>query len=584
MRFYFLITTILASSLVINCTRKEDEAGVQSALYITAPSGGTIYSASSVGTLTTGGGWGLNDPTTNAQLNCFGVLVGGPDLNQMGCYNSAGAEVARVGTFAGLVATGGTLQVTVPKGPARQIILIGMSATAAADCKNLGTLTSAMKANLSAPHIIGSATKDLVGDQEVVTINASITGATKFLGCNGLLGGYTPGAVSAGEIVGTLDTSFNGLGYKQENIVSGDYDKGFAIGVQSTGNILTAGGGGITNYDSILARFTATGTLDTSFNSTGLVVDDIYSGASDEFKAMFVLPDDKILTLSKKYSGSYDSLLVKKYLANGAVDTSFGTSGETMITYTSNVIPAALAVDSGGKVVAVGYSTADLVIARLTPSGALDSSFNGAGKVQVATTAISGVHAVKIQPDNKIIILGDQTDYSTYWKSFLTRYTSSGTIDTSFSGGTVTIDTTAGSVAEIAYDAQLMSDGRIVIAGDDNGDVFVERYLSTGAIDTGFGSGGRLSFDAGGNDKAFSLVLQPNDKIIIGGISDANALFAKVTIQGALDTSFDGDGILHVIGGDSEIQRMKYYNGKIYFTGKSGSTTAVTDTLVGVLQ
>ena len=69
------------------------------------------------------------------------------------------------------------------------------------------------------------------------------------------------------------------------------------------------------------------------------------------------------------------------------------------------------------------------------------------------------------------------------------------------------------------------TDGKITVAGyadmDGTGyDVLLARYLSTGALDTTFGTGGIVRTDVQvGLDQAFDLALQQDGKVVIAGTS-----------------------------------------------------------------
>ena len=73
--------------------------------------------------------------------------------------------------------------------------------------------------------------------------------------------------------------------------------------------------------------------------------------------------------------------------------------------------------------------------------------------------------------------------------------------------------------------AFIQSDGKIVLAGftaDSNFDLdfAMVRYLANGTIDTSFGTNGKVITDFdGSDDQGFSLIQQPDGKLIAGGFS-----------------------------------------------------------------
>ena len=75
------------------------------------------------------------------------------------------------------------------------------------------------------------------------------------------------------------------------------------------------------------------------------------------------------------------------------------------------------------------------------------------------------------------------------------------------------------------------------------------RYSTTGMLDTSFSNDGVVSTDiSNSNDEGKSLVIQPNGKIVLGGITtkngNANFSIARYNANGTPDSTFSGDGKL----------------------------------------
>ena len=72
--------------------------------------------------------------------------------------------------------------------------------------------------------------------------------------------------------------------------------------------------------------------------------------------------------------------------------------------------------------------------------------------------------------------------------------------------------------------------------------------LPHGSLDTGFGTGGKVTTPIGINEGEFSVAIQSDGKIVVAGCSNngSNNDFAVVryNANGSLDTGFDGDGIV----------------------------------------
>lgn len=188
--------------------------------------------------------------------------------------------------------------------------------------------------------------------------------------------------------------------------------------------------------------------------------------------------------------------------------------------------------------------------------GDLDPAFGTRGKVY---TNISGAYynsdqasAVAVQKDGKIVVVGDS--FKNQHRFAVARYTSSGKLDPSFGeGGKVTTDFGQDSYDE-AFAVAVQRDGRILVAGftaadNLNGDFALARYKGDGSLDTGFGGDGRVTTDLGDNDRASSLVIQDDQKIVVaGGIDTINDNFperfalARYHPNGTLDKTFGVNG------------------------------------------
>ncbi len=93
-------------------------------------------------------------------------------------------------------------------------------------------------------------------------------------------------------IKGELDTSFNGTGYILQDVGS-DYDEGYSLVIQSDGKILLAGSC-IEGYNKFcIARFRSNGELDRSFNAPrGKILLNIVWGSGS---SLSIQSDRKIL-------------------------------------------------------------------------------------------------------------------------------------------------------------------------------------------------------------------------------------------------------------------------------------------------
>jgi uncharacterized delta-60 repeat protein len=108
---------------------------------------------------------------------------------------------------------------------------------------------------------------------------------------------------------GTLDTTFGSSGKVIQDI-SSFYDAGLSLAIQPDGKILL-GGDCSGNDDFCIARFNSDGTLDTSFGSSGRVIQPIGS-SNDNGKSLAIQPDGKILLGGSCLNGiNYDFCIAR---------------------------------------------------------------------------------------------------------------------------------------------------------------------------------------------------------------------------------------------------------------------------------
>jgi uncharacterized delta-60 repeat protein len=350
---------------------------------------------------------------------------------------------------------------------------------------------------------------------------------------------------------GPLDTSF-GVGGVAVIDFPGVKNVARDLALQSDGKIVVAGyaetGGGAVLA---LARLTASGVLDATFDGDGRLTTAIGSGF-EEALSVIIQGDGRIVAAGRLWG--QDDFAVMRYLSNGSPDTSFGLGGRTFIDFgLTGEIARDLLLQTDGKIVVLGSvvrgSATEFAAARLTTSGALDASFDGDGRV---TTAFAGYNAEAwsglIQPDGKIVLAGGAKRGGAPADVAAVRYLSNGALDSAFDldGRSVSAPRTAGDSLGIAASVQ-QSDGKIVTVGVARGNIpsfAVTRHNSDGSLDTTFGDGGyKVVMQGQAND----LVLQPDGKIVVAGYSQNGAYnfaVARLLPDGNLDETFDGDGIV----------------------------------------
>jgi len=281
--------------------------------------------------------------------------------------------------------------------------------------------------------------------------------------------------------------------------------------------------------------------------------------------------------------------------ADGDLDPTFGVGGKVMTDFNHSTDWAnAVAIQPDGKFVVVGttykqndFSDEDFAVARYNTDGTLDSSFGSGGKVHTDFPGLTAVpSSVLLQPDAKILVVGGAYPLFTFLGNIeMVRYNSNGNLDRSFGdNGIVTTVLDAGSYANAVVQ---QSDGKIIVAGtlfvdvvigdQSDTDFVLVRYNRNGSLDTTFGNGGVVSTDFfGKEDDAFSVLLQPDGKIVaVGSANDPASYYDFAAVRylnnGTIDETFGNSGTVTTDFGDQNFDRARSAvllpNGKIIAAG-----------------
>jgi uncharacterized delta-60 repeat protein len=301
--------------------------------------------------------------------------------------------------------------------------------------------------------------------------------------------------------------------------------------------------------------FAQAGQLDSTFNADGKATTAFGGFTYDIALSIALAPDGKLVVGGFSSNGTKDLFAVLRYNKDGSLDNGFGVGGKVTTTIgIDNADIYVVAVQPDGKIIAAGSSSTGskkiITIVRYNVNGTLDNTFSGDGKV----TTIIGIgndeaYTLAIQPDGKIVV-GGHTNNGVKDAFALVRYNPDGTTDPGF-GANGVVTTAFGLKNDIAYSIVLQPDGKIVAAGFTRNatedDFAIARYLPDGTLDNGFGTGGKVITPVGtGEDFAFSVALQQDGKIVAAGYSKDNAIknFALVRYNsnGTLDNTFGMGG------------------------------------------
>ena len=322
---------------------------------------------------------------------------------------------------------------------------------------------------------------------------------------------------------GSLDTTFGTGGKVLTPVGTGtSNDIGNSLTVQEDGKIIVAGyGGGSDGTDFAVVRYNADGSLDTTFGTggTGKILTPVGAGTSNDFgNSVTVQADGKIVVAGYGASSQAgNDFAVVRYTANGTLDTTFGTGGKIVTPIgagTSNDYAYSVTVQADGKIIVAGQgfgigTSNDFAVVRYTANGTLDTTFGPGGTGKILTPVGTGADTVKsviVQADGKIVVAGYGQGSGTGYDFAVVRYNADGSLDTTFGlqsslGGTVAF--TENGAAVILDSDVTLSDAELDALQSGAGDyagatLTLARQGGADASDTfGFGAS---TFTVSGND------------------------------------------------------------------------------------
>lgn len=352
--------------------------------------------------------------------------------------------------------------------------------------------------------------------------------------------------------------------------------------------------GGLTDFDYRIQRFNADGSVDATFGDNGLLSVPVRANLFSDAEALFSLAIDE--TTSKLIVGGVQidgvtflgnpvnpKLVAKRIHFSGAVDTSFGDQGRTLINAPQQAVVARMAIDTSGRVILAGINgTLDLLnqtfsgakpyIVRLGAEGEIDGTF-------VATTINwggdnDGPAGVFVQADGKILVTGAASLNAALEfgeETGLARLLPNGGLDPGFGNGGVFVgDFEPGACedndkigCEGAGIYRGLPGGKFLVTVyiDRTGDgqtadtIQITRFNSDGTLDSSFGTSGQQRFASRNFIPGSVPALLPDDSVVL----------AK-----------DVDG---ASGEDLRLYRVEGYS-KLPGLGTNLAPVAVADTLV----
>ena len=394
-------------------------------------------------------------------------------------------------------------------------------------------------------------------------------------------------SVNAFSQAGSFDTTFDMDGKNTYCFPANEYHPAIDAGFQSNGKIVYLGVN-VLSCAVDLVRFNSNGSLDTTFGSNGVILNSICNAFPNfgyDASQMVIQSDDKILIMGLQQNTTYpNGYWIARLTPDGTLDATFNGTGYKDLSFgTIQDKGLSIALQTDGKILVGGTSgnTAEFfTVARLTTSGALDTTFGVGGKTQVSFSGTESMaNSILVQPDGKIV-LGGYTVNAPYAKDFaLVRLSSSGILDTSFGVNGKVITTVDSNYSDAVTQLALQSDGKIIAGGftsfETNTRMAVVRYLSNGSIDTTFGINGINVITDGFGGQNCSVAVQADNKIIVaGGWQGGYFEVFRFLNSGALDTAFGNNGLVNAfpVNGGYASKVLIQPDNKIVVCGSSRSS------------
>ncbi|MCD0461718.1 Calx-beta domain-containing protein [Roseiconus lacunae] len=337
-----------------------------------------------------------------------------------------------------------------------------------------------------------------------------------------------------------LDPTFGSAGIVSTNLRNNISPTGFDLLIDPNGRIVT-GGRDETLDDTIqVARFNEDGSPDLSFGTNGFAAVTVGSETSVRISRILRGDDGRLTIIGRTSSGGF----IARLTSTGALDTSFDSDG---------ILPVSLRYFRDGLIHPDGSVTAISAesVLRYSDDGSLDNTFGINGELTpILDPAFDETYSSIVeQADGKFVIAGTTDVSSDRRDVFAARFNADGTIDTSFGSNgyrAVNVNTQYPTLEKV----EITSDGGILLVGGARSplDWLMAKLDSTGDLDTNFGLDGLSFVDfEGSRDEAYDVVLQEDGKILVfgGGFVIGNGddrAMARFNADGSLDTTFSDDG------------------------------------------
>ena len=321
---------------------------------------------------------------------------------------------------------------------------------------------------------------------------------------------------------GQLDATFSNDGGVitpfDRSLVSPDHGAANAVAIDSNDRVVVAG---TSDGKIAIVRYNPDGTLDRTFSADGKLRTDFKSATREFAFGVAIDVDGRIYVagLAERDGGVF---MLARYTPNGKLDASFNDNGKVVTNFRSSAREGAqaIALTAGGQPVLAGFAFPEsggrMAVARYNLDGSLDQSFSLDGKrlPDFVSTTQENANGVAIDHRGRIVLAGTADK-----RIALARLNPDGSYDRSFGGGDgKVLRHIAPHLPEIVTAMAIDNRRRIVVAGTfANGRLMVARFKTDGSPDSTFGQNGSSVFNPGVHTIVTGLAVRGDDSVALVG-------------------------------------------------------------------
>jgi uncharacterized delta-60 repeat protein len=243
------------------------------------------------------------------------------------------------------------------------------------------------------------------------------------------------------DSTGQLDTTWGGGdGIVTYNSGGSQIDNGYGIAVDASGNAYVTGRQQTNGYDIVVLKYDAAGSLDTTWGGGDGIA--TYNSGGTQFDYGYGISVDasgNSYVAGTQATNGYDVLLLK-YDSSGALDTAWG-GGDGIVTYNSGSTywdqAWGIDVDASGSSYVVGYhqgagNSRDIVVQKYDVNGSLDTTWGGGdGIVDYDSGAFDYGRGIVTDSSGNVYVTG----YIVLQDILTFKYDADGVLDATWANG-----------------------------------------------------------------------------------------------------------------------------------------------------